>query len=65
MKTLSKVGWYCVGLALVLFLIVFSHYDGFASPSYALGRMLASAFWGGITLFALFTMIMAVLFLSA
>lgn len=65
MRALSKAGLFCVGFALIIGGIVFIHFNGLSDTSYALGRMVASAFWGGLTLFALFSLIMAVLFLSS
>jgi multisubunit Na+/H+ antiporter MnhB subunit len=65
MKPLSKAGWISIGVAAVLFLIAFTHYNGLINPAFALTRMIASAFWGGIVLASLFIALMAVLFLSA
>ncbi|MBM3282262.1 MAG: hypothetical protein FJY86_02900 [Candidatus Diapherotrites archaeon] len=65
MKPLSKAGWLSAGVAAGLFLIAFAHYNGLTDPAFALTRMLATAFWGGIILASLFIALMAVLFLSA
>lgn len=65
MKPLSKAGWLSLGVAAVLFLIAFTHYNGMTDPPMAIMRMLASAVWGGIVLASLFIALMAVLFLSA
>jgi hypothetical protein len=54
-----------MGIALVLLAVVFTHYNGWNDPAFAAMRMLASAFWGGLTLASIFIALMAVLFLSA
>lgn len=65
MRALNKAGLFCVGFALIIGGFVFYHFNGLIDPAYALGRMVSTAFWGGLSLFALFTVIMAILFLSA
>ncbi len=65
MRALNKAGLFCVGFALIIGAVVFIHFNGLNEPAYAVGRMVSSAFWGGLSLFALFSIIMAVLFLSA
>lgn len=65
MRALSKLGMYCLILAAVLLGLVFVHYGGLEQPAYALGRMLAVLFWGGIAWAGLFIALMAVLFLGA
>lgn len=65
MKPLTKAGWFSMAIAAALFLVVFIHYNGLLDAPYALSRMIASAFWGGLFLASLFIALMAVLFLSA
>lgn len=65
MRPLSKAGIVCVLLALIAGGLVFNHYNGFTSPAEALVQMLSAALWGGLVWAAIFTIIMAVLFLSA
>lgn len=65
MRPLSKAGIVCVLLALLVGGLVFNHYNGFTNPTQALAQMLNAAFWGGLVWAAIFTIIMAVLFLSA
>ncbi len=65
MKPLSKAGWLSMGVAVILFLVAFTHYNGVTDPTHALVQMLASTFWGGIVLASLFIALMSVLFLSA
>ncbi len=65
MRSLSKAGWFCIGITLVTWGIVFTHYHGLEQPLLALERMLGVAFWGGFVLVGLFTLLMAMLFLSS
>lgn len=65
MRPLSKAGLFCIGFALIIGGFVFIHFNGLENPMFALGRMISTAFWGGLSLFAIFTIIMVVLFLSA
>lgn len=65
MRPLSKAGIVCVLLALLAGGLVFNHYNGFTQPAAAFSQMLGAAFWGGLVWAAIFTIIMAVLFLSA
>jgi apolipoprotein N-acyltransferase len=64
MKPLSKAGWITLLLGLLLLLGVFWHYNGFTDAAYAIGRMLVTLFYGGITWLGLFCLLMAVLFLN-
>lgn len=65
MQPLSRIGWFCLGLGLVLLLLAYAHYDGFSNAGMALGRMIGTLFWGGIIWAGLLIGIMSILFLSA
>lgn len=65
MKPLSRIGWFCLGLAVLLEGVAFAHYNGLVNPGGALLHLLAAALWGGVVLAGLFVSIMALLFLSA
>lgn len=65
MRPLSKAGIVCVLLALLAGGLVFNHFNGFNEPLAAAAQMISTAFWGGLVWAAIFTIIMAMLFLSA
>jgi hypothetical protein len=62
---LSRIGWFCAGAAVLALGLVFGHFGGFVDAGMGVGKLLAALFWGGISWFALFTLLMAILFLSA
>ena len=64
MKTLSKAGWFTLGLGIILLAGVFWHYNGLNDIAYAMGRMIAAMGYGGILWFGLFCVLMAFLFLN-
>ncbi|MEK6970945.1 MAG: hypothetical protein AABW68_04640 [archaeon] len=65
MRTLSKVGWFCLAVAALLLLGGFTHYGGFTDAGLALGRVIGTLFWGAILWGGILLATMAVLFLQA
>lgn len=65
MRPLSRIGWFCLALAVLLEGTAFLHYGGMTAPINGILHLLVAAFWGGMVLAGLFVLAMALLFLSA
>jgi hypothetical protein len=65
MRTLSKIGWFTLGIAALLLIGGFAHYGGLTDWAMAIGRVIGTLFWGAVLWAGILLALMAVLFLQA